>query len=551
VTVTAEPRSQGIAGGPDAFVRGMVAELRAAGFEPPPVELRVDSTLPEGAGLSSSAALEAALCLALIGAAGLEPPADRLELARLCSRVERRAVGAHTGLLDQIASLLGEEGHALRTDFRTLDVLSVPLALGGWRLVAAPSGERHSLAAGSGYEARRGECGRAAELLGLKSLRDATPEAAASLPAPHDRRVRHVLEENERVEATTAALGRSDLAEVGRLLDASHASLRDLYEVSTDAVERTRARLIDAGAAGARIMGGGFGGSVIALFPPGREPPGDAPRAPALAGRARWALGFRPHGEVTHSGALCSCRGRRRVCGRPIEGRRPGQGAARRRAGGQGPRRSRSPDLHDGISPGVHGNAEGQGHQMTLARVPVPQETATLVHHRRGFGRWRGPITGVLAGLVVVLAGLGGYALGHSGRHTKKEATAARRAAEQRAYLVARQEIAARGRSAGIRAARAAATGGHRPHRAPAKPRTKPAPTPTGGVKDCKTFFGKKRFVSSVRNITCGAAAAEEGKALRAGHPTKTAGGFTCQQIDPQHYRCTNGSRAYRWDISP
>ena len=161
---------------------------------------------------------------------------------------------------------------------------------------------------------------------------------------------------------------------------------------------------------------------------------------------------------------------------------------------------------------------------MTLARVPVPQETATHVHHRRGFGSWRGPVTGALAALVVVLAGLGGYALGHSARHTKKEAAAARRAA---------------------------ASGRHRPHTAPSKPRAKPAPTPTGGVKDCKTFFGKKRFVSSVRNITCGAAAAGEGKALRAGHPTKTASGFTCQQIDPHHYRCTKGSQAYRWDISP
>jgi len=188
---------------------------------------------------------------------------------------------------------------------------------------------------------------------------------------------------------------------------------------------------------------------------------------------------------------------------------------------------------------------------MTLARVPVPQETATHVHHRRGFGSWRGPVTGALAALVVVLAGLGGYALGHSARHTKKEAAAARRAAEQRAFAAGRRDLAARGRIAGIRAARAAASGRHRPHTAPSKPRAKPAPTPTGGVKDCKTFFGKKRFVSSVRNITCGAAAAGEGKALRAGHPTKTASGFTCQQIDPHHYRCTKGSQAYRWDISP
>jgi len=254
-------------------VRGMVAELRAAGFELRPVGLKIESTLPEGAGLSSSAALETALCLALIGAAGLRPPDHRVELARLCSRVENVWVGARTGLLDQITSLLGEEGHALRIDFRTLEVQRVPLVLGDWRLVAVRSGEQHSLAAGSGYDQRRAECDRAAELLGLASLRDATADAAAGLPAPFDRRVRHVLEENDRVDATIAALERSDLAEVGRLLDASHRSLRDLYEASTDAVERTVAQLTAAGAAGARMMGGGFGGSVLALFPPRREPP--------------------------------------------------------------------------------------------------------------------------------------------------------------------------------------------------------------------------------------------------------------------------------------
>ena len=275
VTVSAEPRADWpqVRGGAVSFVRGMVAELEAAGFELRPVALTIESTLPQGAGLASSAALETALCLALIDSSGLDPPADRVMLARLCSRVENVWVGARTGLLDQIASLLGEEGQALRIDFRTLEVRPVPLALADWRLVAVPSGERHSLAAGSGYDRRRWECGRARVLLGLLSLRDAAPDAAAALPAPLDRRVRHVLEENARVEATIAALERSDLAEVGRLLDASHRSLRDLYEASTDAVERTVERLMAAGAAGARMMGGGFGGSVLALFPPGREPP--------------------------------------------------------------------------------------------------------------------------------------------------------------------------------------------------------------------------------------------------------------------------------------
>jgi hypothetical protein len=158
----------------------------------------------------------------------------------------------------------------------------------------------------------------------------------------------------------------------------------------------------------------------------------------------------------------------------------------------------------------------------------------------------------VVAALVVVLAGLGGYALGHSGRHDKKDAAAARRSGEKRAYLDARRELAARGRRAGTRAGRAAAAG-HRPRKLPTAPRAKPTPTPirTGGVKDCKTFFGKKRFVSSVLNITCGVAADEEGKAVRAGHPTRTPSGFKCQPVTPQQYRCTKGSQAYRWNVSP
>src|SRR6185437_8981212 len=126
------------------------------------------------------------------------------------------------------------------------------------------------------YNDRRAECRAACEALGIASLRDAPPDAPDRLPAPLDRRVRHVLTENARVEASVIALRDGDLPALGALLDASHASLRDDYEVSVDAVERTVARLKDAGAAGARIVGGGFGGSVLALFPPAATPPDDA-----------------------------------------------------------------------------------------------------------------------------------------------------------------------------------------------------------------------------------------------------------------------------------
>jgi galactokinase len=257
-----------------AFVRGTTAELRAGGHRVRAADLEIAGDLPEGSGLSSSAALEVALCLALLGLSGAED-ADRVGLAQLCSRVENDWVGANTGLLDQLAALLGREGHALRIDFRTLEVRPVPFELGDWALAILDSGETHAIAE-SGYNARRAECDRARGLLGLGSLRDARPGDLDRLPAPLDLRVRHVLEENARVDATVEALRTGDLEAVGRLLDASHASLRDLYEASTDAVERTVERLRAAGAVGARMVGGGFGGHVLGLFGPGVAPPARA-----------------------------------------------------------------------------------------------------------------------------------------------------------------------------------------------------------------------------------------------------------------------------------
>jgi galactokinase len=259
-----------------AFVHGAVGELQSAGIDLTGACLTISGTVPQGAGLSSSAALEVALTLALCAVAGAEPP-DRRELAKLCSRIENDWVGAQTGLLDQLASLFGETDHALRIDFRTLGVEAVTLELGDYGLVTLDSGESHTHA-GSGYNERRAECREAARRLGLESLRDATAEGAAELPDPLNRRVAHLVSENERVERTVAALARGDLDEVGRLLDASHASLRDDFEISTPAVEDAVARCKEAGAVGARIMGGGFGGNVLALLPPGADPPAGAIR---------------------------------------------------------------------------------------------------------------------------------------------------------------------------------------------------------------------------------------------------------------------------------
>jgi galactokinase len=253
------------------FVRGAAGELERAGVSLVGSELRFSGTVPRGAGLSSSAALEVALVLALLSVSGVAVP-DRIELAKLCSRIENDWVGARTGLLDQIASLCGEADHALLIDFRTLGVQPVPLRLRDFRLITLDSGEEHTHA-GSGYNERRAECAEAASLLGLASLRDATVEMATSLPEPLSRRARHVITENSRVKNAVRALERSDMEELGRLLDASHASLRDDFEVSTPAVEDAVARCKRAGALGARIMGGGFGGSVLALLPGAADAP--------------------------------------------------------------------------------------------------------------------------------------------------------------------------------------------------------------------------------------------------------------------------------------
>ncbi len=270
-----------------AFARGICSELVASGCRLTGARLEITGTVPRGSGLSSSAALEVGLALAIAGASGVHPP-ERLDLARLCSRVENEWVGAQTGLLDQMASLYGEPNRAMRIDFRTLEVRPVALELGDWALVTLDSGQRHANArsagdgedAEAGYNQRRRECARACELLEIDSLRDATPAMAARLPDPLGDRVRHVAGENERVEATVAALAAADLERVGELLNASHASLRDLYAVSTPAVEETVRRLREAGAVGARIMGGGFGGHVLGLLPPGADPP---PGAVAVA----------------------------------------------------------------------------------------------------------------------------------------------------------------------------------------------------------------------------------------------------------------------------
>jgi galactokinase len=261
-----------------AYVRGVVAELGLTAG----ARVAIASDLPRGAGLSSSAALTLALALAL----GADD--DPRRLARLGQRVENEWTGADTGLLDQLAILHGRAGHAVRIDFRDLSARHVPVDLRGWRLATLDSGAGRSNAE-SGYNQRRAECRAAADALGVPSLREATASDADRLPDPLARRVRHVAGENARVDQAVEALERGDLPRLARLIDQSHASLRDLYDASVPAVEATVERAKAAGAAGARMMGGGFGGVVLALFPPGVDPPGGALSARPSAGATRRA----------------------------------------------------------------------------------------------------------------------------------------------------------------------------------------------------------------------------------------------------------------------
>ncbi|HEY7951882.1 MAG TPA: galactokinase [Solirubrobacteraceae bacterium] len=270
-SLTQPPRTQGWR----AFVRGAVAELARAGFPIVGSHIQIEGDLPVGAGLSSSAALEVALCLALLALCGVAD-FDRTDLALLCSRVENDWVGARTGLLDQLASLYGQPHAALHIDFQALTIEPVPLRLqAGWRLVVLDSAQRHEHT-DSAYNERRTECARACELLGVPSLRHANWKDLPGLPQPLRRRARHVLSENARVEEAAAALRTSNLFQLGKLLNASHASLRDDYEVSSAALEGAVKVLLKAGAAGARLIGGGFGGHVLGLLPPGVTAPSAA-----------------------------------------------------------------------------------------------------------------------------------------------------------------------------------------------------------------------------------------------------------------------------------
>ncbi|NYI69554.1 galactokinase [Naumannella cuiyingiana] len=238
-----------------------------------PFEATVTSDVPVGIGVSSSAALEMAVGTALAELFGLDlGPA---ELAAAGQRAENVAVGAPTGILDQTAVMFARRDHGVLIDFADLARRAVPLGLAaaGLGVLIIDSGTRHEHGTG-GYGQRRAECAEATSVLGLTSLRelgvDDLDRVRPRLAPNVFRRVRHVVTENARTARVTELLDAGRAAEIGDLLTASHASMRDDFENSVPAIDAAVAAAVDAGALGARLFGGGFGGACLALVPTDR-----------------------------------------------------------------------------------------------------------------------------------------------------------------------------------------------------------------------------------------------------------------------------------------
>jgi galactokinase len=269
VEVMLDDLSPGRVSGWAAYPAGVAWALAAAGYHVPGAFLAFDSDLPEGAGLSSSAALECATALALTELAGLA--VDRRELAAIARRAENDFAGAPTGIMDQSASLLSRRGHALLLDCRSLESTQVPFdpAASGAGLLVIDTRAKHEHSA-SEYGRRRAECEQAAVLLGIPSLRYLTDVADVDrLSDPVlRRRARHVVTDDQRVLAVVGLLTSASAdayPQVGRLLTQAHLSLRDDFEISWPEADAAVDAALAAGALGARMIGGGFGGSVLAL----------------------------------------------------------------------------------------------------------------------------------------------------------------------------------------------------------------------------------------------------------------------------------------------
>ena len=254
-----------------AYVLGVAWALRASTGSANPqrgVDIAIASDVPVGAGLSSSAAIEGAVASALndLWELGLEPVA----LAQVGRKAENEAVGAPTGIMDQMSSMLGRADAATFIDCRSLEAKSIPTGFrdAGLEVLVIDTQVTHAHSTG-GYRERRESCERGAQLLGIRSLRDASvsdlPRAAEIMDDVTFRRVRHIVTENQRVLDTVAALTEQGPQAIGDLLVASHASMRDDFEISVAELDTAVDTALANGAIGARMTGGGFGGAAIAL----------------------------------------------------------------------------------------------------------------------------------------------------------------------------------------------------------------------------------------------------------------------------------------------
>ncbi|MFD8559780.1 galactokinase [Streptosporangium canum] len=264
-----EPQTVETLGRAEGWARyavGVFWALREAGHPVRGADLVIDGDVPQGAGLSSSAALEVVVGTALNELYGLG--LTKMEIALAAQRAENDFVGMPCGIMDQAASALGEEGKALFMDCRSLGTRAIPfdLAQHGLQLLIINTGVHHELADGQ-YARRRQDCENAAKHLGVDALRDVTDLAGAlgRLSGDERRRTQHVVTENHRVEALIGLLRAGAVREIGALLNASHLSLRDQYEVSCPELDVAVESAVRGGARGARMTGGGFGGSAIAL----------------------------------------------------------------------------------------------------------------------------------------------------------------------------------------------------------------------------------------------------------------------------------------------
>ncbi|MGW4704204.1 galactokinase [Streptomyces sp. NPDC004285] len=285
-------------GGWAAYPAGVVWALREAGHPVTGADVHLASTVPTGAGLSSSAALEVVTALALNDLFGLG--LSRPELARIAQRAENAFVGVPCGVMDQMASACAEEGHALHLDTRDLSYRQVPfdLAREGLRLLVVDTRVKHALGDGA-YAERRAGCEAGARALGVRTLREVSaahlPESLARLSDETILRyVRHVVSDNARVERTLALLDAGDTRAVGPVLSEGHASLRDDLRVSCPELDLVVEAANAAGALGARMTGGGFGGSAVVLVEAERADAVSAAVEKAFAGAGYAAPGIFP-----------------------------------------------------------------------------------------------------------------------------------------------------------------------------------------------------------------------------------------------------------------